>query len=105
MYAVIEDSGQQFRVREGDILDVDLRDLPEGSDTIEFPRVLLVREDDQTRVGTPVLDGASVSGEILDPEKKGPKVHHYAWRRRKASKRKTGHRQKYIRVRITSISA
>ncbi|MCD4824424.1 MAG: 50S ribosomal protein L21 [Phycisphaerae bacterium] len=105
MYAVIEDSGQQFRVSEGDVLDVDLRDLAEDAKSIEFERVLMVSDEKDTKVGMPLVDGAKVVGEILDPMVKGEKVHIYRWRRRKASKRKTGHRQKYIRVRISKISA
>ncbi len=105
VYAVIEDSGQQFRVSEGDVVDVDLRDLAEGAKDVEFSRVLLVSDESGTKVGTPLVSNAKVVGEILDPEFKGEKVHHYYWRRRKASKRKIGHRQKYIRVRITKISA
>ena len=105
MYAVIEDSGQQFRVSEGDVLDVDLRELPEDTKKIEFDRVLLVSDDKGTKVGTPVLDGAKVVGEIITPEAKGPKLHSYYLRRRKASRKKVGHRQKYIRVKIAKISA
>jgi len=105
VYAVIEDSGQQFRVSEGDVLDVDLRDLAEDAKNIEFERVLMVSDEKDTKVGTPLVDGAKVVGEILDSMVKGDKVHIYRWRRRKASKRKTGHRQKYIRVRISKISA
>jgi large subunit ribosomal protein L21 len=105
VYAVIEDSGQQFRVSEGDVLEVDLRDLEEEASTIEFDRVLLVSGEKGTQVGTPLVSGAKVTGEIVDPFVKGPKVYHHAWRRRKASKKKRGHRQKYIRVRISKISA
>ncbi|MCK5114690.1 MAG: 50S ribosomal protein L21 [Phycisphaerae bacterium] len=105
MYAVIEDSGQQFRVSEGDVLDVDLRDLPEDTKQIEFDRVLLVSSDDGTKIGTPMLDGAKVVGDIVDLEAKGPKVHSYYLRRRKASRKKVGHRQKHIRVKIAKISA
>ncbi len=105
MYAVIEDSGQQFRVAEGDQLDVDLRELPEGATEIAFERVLLVSDEGTVKVGAPLVAGAKVLGEIVDPEAKGPKVHIYRWRRRKASRRKTGHRQKYIRVRITKVVA
>jgi len=83
VYAVIEDSGSQFRVSEGDVLNVDLRELAEDTKEIEFDRVLLV------------------SGE----EVKGPKVHIYKLRRRKASRRKTGHRQKYVQVRVAKIKA
>jgi len=105
VYAVIEDSGQQFRVSEGDVLDVDLRELPENTEKIEFDRVLLVSGEEGTKVGTPLLDGAKVVGEIITPEVKGPKVHSYYLRRRKASRKKIGHRQKYIRVKIAKISA
>lgn len=105
MYAVIEDSGQQFRVSEGDVVDVDLRDLAEDATSVEFDRVLLVSDESGTKVGTPLVSKAKVVGEILDPEFKGQKVYHYYFRRRKASKRKIGHRQKYLRVRITKISA
>ncbi len=104
MYAVIEDSGTQFRVSEGDELNVDLRELADDVREIEFDRVLLVGGD-ETKIGTPLLDGAKVVAEIVNPEAKGPKVHIYKWRRRKASRTKTGHRQKYIRVRIKEIKA
>ena len=105
MYAIIEDSGQQFRISEGDVLDIDLRKLPEGTDAIEFDRVLLVNGEDGTKVGTPLVDGAKVVAEIVDEQVKGPKLHVYHWRRRKSSRTKTGHREKYIRVQITKIVA
>ncbi len=103
MYAVIEDSGQQFRVSEGDELNVDLRELPEDAAEIEFDRVLLVSGEDEVKVGTPVVEGAKVVAEILNDQYKGKKVHIYHLRRRKASRKKTGHRQKYIRVRVKEI--
>jgi len=105
VYAVIEDSGSQFRVSEGDVLNVDLRDLPEDAKEIKFDRVLLVSGEDKIKVGTPLVKGANVVAEILDPLVKGPKIHIYKLRRRKASRRKTGHRQKYLQVRITKIKA
>ena len=104
MYAVIEDSGSQFRVSEGDVLSVDLRELPEDAKELEFDRVLLVSGED-VKVGTPVVEGAKVIAEVLDSFQKGPKVYIYRWRRRKSSRRKTGHRQKFIQVRITKIVA
>ena len=105
MYAVIEDSGQQFRVSEGDEFEVDLRELAEDAKDLKFERVLLVSDEKGTRVGTPFVIGATVEAEILDPFVKGEKVYHYHLRRRKASRRKTGHRQKYIRIRVTKINA
>ena len=103
MYAVIEDSGQQFRVSEGDVLNVDLREMAEEATEIEFDRVLLVSGADDVKVGTPLVAGAKVVGEIVERLAKGPKVHIYHWRRRKDSRRKIGHRQKYVQVRITQI--
>ena len=105
MYAVIEDSGQQFRVSEGDVLDVDLRELPDNVKEVEFDRVLLVSSDKGVKVGTPLVGKAKVVGEIINPFVKGEKVHIYHWRRRKASRTKTGHRQKYVKVKITKIVA
>ena len=104
MYAIIEDSGQQFRVSEGDVVDVDLRELPDEATEVEFDRVLLISADGDIKIGTPLLDGAKVTAEIVDPLAKGPKIHVYHWRRRKGSRRKTGHRQKYLRVKITGIA-
>ncbi|HUS92720.1 MAG TPA: 50S ribosomal protein L21 [Phycisphaerae bacterium] len=105
MYAVIEDSGQQFRVSEGDVLNVDLRDLAEDVREIEFDRVLLISGEGDVKVGTPLVEGAKVVAEVVEPEVKGPKVHIYRWRRRKDSRRKTGHRQKYVQVRVARIVA
>ncbi len=105
MYAVIEDSGQQFQVQEGDVLDVDLRDLAEGQTEIEFDRVLLVSGDGNVSVGTPVVAGAKVLAEIVDPLVKGQKVFISQFRRRKDSRRRIGHRQKFIQVRVKKIVA
>lgn len=105
MYAVIEDSGQQFRVCEGDVLDVDLRDLADDAEKIEFDRVLLVSDEADVKVGTPLVAGAKVVAEVLADEVKGTKVHVYHWRRRKGSRTKAGHRQRYVRVRVSKIVA
>ena len=105
MYAVIEDSGQQFRVCEGDVLDVDLREVAEDVTEIQFDRVLLLSDDGKVKVGTPLVKGAKVVGEIVDAVAKGPKLHIQRWHPRKASRRRIGHRQKFTKVRITRIKA
>ncbi len=105
MYAVIEDSGQQFQVQEGDVLEVDLRDLAEDQTEIEFDRVLLVSGDGDVSVGTPVVAGAKVLAEIVDPLVKGQKVFISQFRRRKDYRRRIGHRQKFIQVRVKKIVA
>ena len=104
MYAVIEDSGQQFRVSEGDVLDVDRRELAEDADEVVFDRVLLVSDDGNVKVGTPHVRGAKVTADLLDADAKGPKLHIHRWRRRKNSRRRTGHRQKLLRVRVKKIT-
>ena len=103
MYAVIEDSGQQFQVQEGDVLEVDLRDLAEDQTEIEFDRVLLVSGDGSVNVGTPVVAGAKVLAEIVAPLVKGEKVFISQFRRRKDSRRRIGHRQKFMQVRVKKI--
>ena len=101
MYAIISEDGQQFKVAEGQELDIDYRDLPAG-EKIVFNRVLACRNDDQLMVGQPALEGASVTAEVLAVEQ-GPKLVVQKTRRRKASRRKTGHRQLYTRVKIGKI--
>jgi len=104
MYAVIEDSGCQHKVTEGERIDVDLRDASPG-DVIEFDRVLFCSRDGDARVGTPYLEDVKVRGEV-ETEFKAKKVISYKFRRRKASSaKKIGHRQRYLRVRITDILA
>ena len=106
MYAIIEDSGTQIRVSDGDLVDVDLRDLGEGDiagKTITFDRVLMVSPDGgEAAVGRPYLDGASVTGEVLE-EKKARKIDVIKFKRRKGYRVKQGHRQRFLRVRITGI--
>jgi large subunit ribosomal protein L21 len=104
VYAVIDDSGQQFRVSEGDVLDVDRRELADDAKEVVFDRVLLVNDDDKVKVGTPHVRGAKVTAELLDADAKGPKLYIHRWRRRKNSRRRTGHRQKLLRVRVKKIT-
>lgn len=104
MYAIIEDSGTQIKVAEGDILDIDLRDRPEDG-KLTFDRVLAIGEngsDSSGTIGTPYIDGAHVTAEVLD-EVKGEKIDVIKFKRRKGYRRKTGHRQRYLRVRITGL--
>jgi len=105
LYAIIEDSGQQFKVSEGDVVRVDLRGLPEGTETIEFDRVLLVADGQDVKVGTPLVEGAKVLAEVVRAKVAGPKLRVLKYKRRKGYRRRLGHRQKYTEVRITQIVA
>ena len=103
MYAIIEDSGTQLRVEQGQTLEVDLRKAAPG-ESVTFDRVLLVADEKGVRVGKPVIQGAKVTAEVLG-QTKGPKIEVFKLRRRKSSRRHTGHRQGYLRVRVTAIEA
>lgn len=109
MYAIIEDSGTQIKVVPGDIVDVDLREITSKAKTpkVSFDRVLLVGDDDTedaATIGAPYVDGASVTGEVVE-EVKGEKIDVIKFKRRKGYKRKQGHRQRYLRVKITDIKS
>ena len=101
MYAIIADSGRQYRVEEGQEVTIDFRDLAPG-EKITFDRVLALSSDQGMQLGQPTLDGAVVTAEVVGPSK-GPKLIVQKFRRRKNSRRKTGHRQQSLKVRIAKI--
>src|SRR4051812_44773955 len=106
-YAVIEASGGQLRVAAGDELLVDLIDGGEAAigKAVAFDHVLCIGGDaGATKFGTPYLKGASIAAEVLEPIVMGEKIHIYKHREKKTYKRKTGHRQRYTKVRITAIA-
>jgi large subunit ribosomal protein L21 len=101
-YAVIESGGKQYRVSEGDIIQVDRLQEEIGKEVI-FNQVLLVKNDDNTLVGMPVIDAAFVNGTIVD-HIKGKKVIIFKYRPKQRYRVKTGHRQNYTAVKIDSIN-
>lgn len=102
MYAVIDDRGNQLKVVEGDVLNVDLSDAEPGSEIV-FDKVLLYSDDSGVKIGTPTVDGAQVTAEVIG-EDKGKKIYGVSFRRRKASMVRKGHRQHYTKVKIKSIT-
>ncbi|QEG20246.1 50S ribosomal protein L21 [Mariniblastus fucicola] len=102
MYAIIADGGRQYKVEEGQILEIDFREVEAGSE-LKFDRVLAVSGTDGLKLGAPTLDGASVTAKVLE-ETKGEKLVVQKFRRRKNSKRRNGHRQKFVKVQIGSIA-
>jgi large subunit ribosomal protein L21 len=103
MYAIIADGAHQYKVEPGQVLDIDLRDVNAG-DTISFDRVLALSSEKGFQLGQPTLDGVSITAKVVDEEVKGEKLYVQKFRRRKNSKRRTGHRQKYIRVEIQNFA-
>jgi len=101
MYAVIQTGGKQYRVEPGRTLRVEKLEGDAGA-TISFDNVLLVSNGDTINVGAPTVTGAKVTAEILE-QGLDKKVLVFHMRRRKAYRRKNGHRQQYTAVKITAI--
>lgn len=103
VYAIISDGPHQYRVEEGQVFEVERKDLPEGAESFEFDRVLFVGDlPDGPKVGAPTVEGAKVIAHV-EGEVKGEKLIIQKHRRRKNSSVKRGHRQKYLRLKIETI--
>lgn len=105
MYAIIEDSGTQIMVRKDDVIDVDLRKIPEGTTSLTFDRVLALGKEDGSvaTIGAPYIAKASVTAEILGVVR-GPKTTLNKYSRRKGYRLHKGHRQTTVQVKIADIS-
>src|SRR5207248_4733110 len=101
MYAVIKTGGKQYRVAANDTIEIE-KLAGSAGDSIEFTDVLMVSNGDAIEWGAPVVQGATVAGEILG-QVRGPKIIIFKKRRRKHYRRKNGHRQDLTSVRITEI--
>jgi large subunit ribosomal protein L21 len=102
MYAVVSTGGKQYRVEPGTTLAIEKLAVEPGA-RVTFERVLLVGDGDETTVGTPTVDGATVSGTVLG-EERGPKLVIYKFKQKVKYRRHTGHRQHLTRVRIDEIA-
>lgn len=100
MYAVIETGGKQYRVSEGDVISVEKLNASEGS-KVEFDKVLLVGGD-KMLVGTPLVEGYKVFGEVVE-NGKAKKVIIFKYKAKKDYRKKNGHRQPYTMVKITGL--
>jgi len=103
MYAVIESGGRQYKVEKGDVIDVELLEDDSKKASVRFDRVLLLAgQDGAVKVGSPTVEGAQVTGVLVD-EVRGPKITVFKKKRRKGYKRLRGHRQDLHRVKIEKI--
>lgn len=110
MYAIIEQGGKQYKIAKGDVINIELTDVPADAKSIELDKVMFVSDGEKVQVGTPYLDGAKVIASFKvsaadDAVVKGPKLYPMHFRRRKNSSRRIGHRQKYLQVVIDEIEA
>jgi large subunit ribosomal protein L21 len=107
MYAIVEQGGKQYKVAEGDRLEIELTDVAPDAKTIELNKVLFIGGDGSSKIGKPYIEGAKVVASFAttaeDAVVKGPKIYVMNFRRRKSSQRRIGHRQKHLLVKIDKI--
>ena len=101
MYAVIETGGKQYKVAKNDIILIDTLKAKEGGET-KISKVLLVHDGNSTHVGNPHVKGAHVICEVLG-HVRGDKVVSFVYRKRKSSKKKIGHRQELLKLKVKEI--
>ena len=102
VYAIIEEGGKQYKVTSGDTILID-REAKEGEKSITLDRVLLVAGEGTPKIGLPTIAKATVSADVIG-EEKGDKIDIQKYKRRKGYHKKIGHRQRYLRVKITGIN-
>ncbi len=102
MFAVVKTGGKQYKVSEGDVIQIEKLEAQVG-DSVTLDQVLMIGDEDNVDLGSPFLSGIAVTGEVLD-QTKGKKLIVFKKRRRKNYRRKNGHRQLLTRVKITGIS-
>ncbi|MDR4497233.1 MAG: 50S ribosomal protein L21 [Candidatus Scalindua sp.] len=102
MYAVIKNEGKQYKVEPGKSLQIDLKENLKKGDILEFNDVLMVSKEGETIVGKPNVENAKVISEVQG-HVKGKKVVIMKFRRRKDSRTKNGHRQRYTRIKVNEI--
>jgi|SRR5690625_1775694 len=101
MYAIIRTGGKQYRVSQGDELNVELLDAEQGS-VVELPVLML--GGSQVKAGNPLVEGATVRAEVVE-HGRHRKISVYKYKAKKNYRRNIGHRQPFTRVRITEIVA
>ena len=105
MYAIVEINGQQFKAEAGKKLFVHHMNDVEAGQAVEFENVLLVDNNGNITVGTPVVEGAKVVCEVVNPLVKGDKVIVFKMKRRKDYRKKNGHRAQFTEVKIKEVIA
>ena len=102
MYAIIATGGKQYKVAEGDVIRVEKLGLEAGSEYV-FDKVLVV-SDDELRIGTPTVEGVTVTASVIK-EDRAKKVIVYKYKRKTGYHKKNGHRQHYTQLEIKKINA
>jgi large subunit ribosomal protein L21 len=100
-YAIVEDGGKQYKAVIGESIDVDKYPLGVGEE-LDMDRVLLISDGDNVKVGKPFIQGAKIQATVV-AQVKGPKIIVFRYKPKERIRSKTGHRQKYTRVRVDAI--
>jgi large subunit ribosomal protein L21 len=103
VYAVLVTGGKQYKAQIGQVLTIEKLEVPTGEE-VRFDQVLLINDDQQVTVGTPVIGGASVTGKVVRHDR-GPKIIVFKYKPKVRYRRKTGHRQEQTHVLVQSIRA
>ncbi|MFB6290997.1 MAG: 50S ribosomal protein L21 [Candidatus Bipolaricaulia bacterium] len=104
MYAIIETGGKQYRVTPEEELKIEKLKGQGVGESVKFDKVLLVKKDEEIEVGKPYLEDSVVEGEIVEKDKE-EKITVFTYKKRKGHRRKLGHRQPYMKVRVDNISS
>jgi large subunit ribosomal protein L21 len=109
MYAIFEQGGKQYKVSEGETVQIDLTDIDPQAKQMTFDKVLFVGDGASNKIGKPYVQGAKIVASFASTAEeavvKGPKLFPTTFRRRKDSRRRIGHRQKSLRLTIDKIQA
>ena len=103
MYAIIKTGGKQYRVSEGDVITIEKLDVA-AEGTVSFDEVVTVVKDGDVKVGTPLVDGAKVTGTVLE-HGKAKKILVFKYKAKSNYRRRQGHRQPFTKARIEKIEA
>ena len=103
MFAIVETGGKQYRVTEGEIIEVEKLAAPVG-ETVTLDRVLMIGDGEQTRIGRPLVEGARVQAKVVDQDR-GRKLIIFKYKPKIRYRRKAGHRQSFTRLQIERILA
>lgn len=104
MYAIIKTGGKQYRVAKDDVIEIEKLKDKTTNDEVVFDQVLAVGEGADLKIGAPVVDGVTVKAEVVEAGK-SDKVIVYKYKAKKDYRRKQGHRQPYMKVKVTAIEA
>ena len=103
MYAIIKTGGKQYKVVEGESIVIEKLEVEEGKE-VTFEEVLTVVNDDEVKIGRPLVEGAKVIGTV-EKNGKGPKIRVFKYKSKKNYRRRIGHRQPFTKVKIDKIQA